>query len=143
MNIHALDQALSVLARQHQPSLEDLASFKVLLACEYIAYRLALPTTAIEQPKQYFLTQHKLTVLDWLTQLNERFVFNIDEAVTLVFELWRYRYSFAHEGPNHRYGRALTGGNLTVTGMLSDPYRALLTRYPTVYLTQELIDGYR
>lgn len=142
MSISALTQSIDVLIRQTNPSINDITTLKVLLSSEYIAYTLSLPTQPLEQPKFYFLSEHKVSVLTQLTQLNEVFVFDVDDAANLVYEIWRIRYSVLHEGPNQRYGRLLSSVNTSVTGMISDPYRTVLNKHPSVYLTNALVNAH-
>ena len=140
MSSTALNHAIDVVMREHQIALQDQGSMKVLLASEWIAGQLPLPTQVVDQPKSFFLAQHKLSVIDWLTRLNEAFVFDVDNAVELVYEIWKIRYALVFEGPTQRYGRLLCGVNLSLSGALSEPYNRLAKEYPAVFVRKGALE---
>lgn len=61
-----------------------------------IAYHLPVPSTAVENPRKYFLEQHGVAVLDVVGDINEGIVIDTDKVKDLVYRIWKIRYDVVH-----------------------------------------------
>lgn len=78
---------------------EEKAKYLAMVLGGVIAATLDMPSTAIDIPRNFFLTSHKQRVTEFLCEVNEIFPINIDLALSLTDNVYMTRYRLVYEGP--------------------------------------------
>ena len=90
--MHTLTRTLQDAMNRCTLPINDRETFIALFLSRSIAFNLALPTSELEAPMQYFNDTHLQTVNDILSDVNEHQVIPFDETRNLIMKLWIYRY---------------------------------------------------
>lgn len=78
---------------------EEKAKYLASLLGSVIATTLDMPSTAVDIPRNFFLTNHKQRVTEFVCEVNELFPINVDLAISLADNIFMTRYRLVFEGP--------------------------------------------
>lgn len=96
LNTHSILNQLDQLG----VALEDRSYLLSVAFARAIAYRLSIPTSAVENPYAYFTETHRAAVDMLLGELNERVVLDMDATLDLVSRIWTFRYRMVYDARN-------------------------------------------
>jgi hypothetical protein len=116
--------------RDANVALQDRARMTELLTAEAVANCLSIPSSPVENGTGFYISQHKVNVLEKLSAVNEHIVVDIDQAETLVLQLWLTRYRMVHQATDQRISRlmriAIREGNYSIPKI----YTEMAATYP-------------
>lgn len=128
--MHILTSRIQSTLKQHNVALKDRARMTELLVAEAVSACLPIPSSAVENPTGYYVSQHKVNVIEKLAYVNEHIVVDIDAAEGLVLQLWLTRYRLVHQQTDQRVNRllrlAIREGNYTIPKVYSE----MVAHYP-------------
>lgn len=78
---------------------DEKAKYMASVLGSVIGTTLDMPSSPVDIPRNYFLTNHKHAVGEYLCAINEVFPINIDLAMSLADNVYLTRYRLVFEGP--------------------------------------------
>lgn len=119
---------------------EDRSKITEVLIAEAVALRLELPSGAVEDPRQYYMTHHKVGVVSRLAKANEYQVIDVDRAAELVYKTWLMRYRLVHESNGIKAGRLLAHAISANATTIDPEHTRIVNSYRDVFLGRYFID---
>lgn len=120
-------------------SLADRSKVFEVLIAEAVAARMDLPTSPVEDVRQYFMTHHKVDVITKLSKVNELQVIDVDRTTELTYKTWLLRYRLVFEMCSSTCGRLLNHAVEANVLSMDPEHRRVITENKDVFLNHYTI----